>query len=73
MSFYGVTPWNRVLHKKLTDVQVIRKLPTLWNPKVHYMFQSANHMYPHGIVKKKHSDPAMNQTLVQTIDCHCTD
>jgi len=73
MSIHGITPWSRVLYKKLTGVQVVRKLPTLWNVKVHYVFESANHLYPHGIVKRKPSDPAMNQTLVQPTDCYCTD
>jgi hypothetical protein len=73
ISSHGITPWSRVPHKKLTGVQVVRELPTLWNPKFHYMFKSANHLYPHGIVKRKPSDTAMNQTLVQPMDCHCTD
>ena len=31
-----LTPWSKVLLEKLTDFQLVKKFPALWNPKVHY-------------------------------------
>ena len=32
-----LTPWCRVLHEKLTGLQLVKKFPAfLWNPKFHY-------------------------------------
>ena len=34
---YLLTPWFRVLHEKLSGLQLVKKFPAfLWNPKVHY-------------------------------------
>jgi len=35
--YYLLTPWSRVLLKRLTSSQLAKKIPCiLWNPKVHY-------------------------------------
>ena len=31
-----LTPWSEVLLKKLTESQLVKKFPTLWNPTVQY-------------------------------------
>jgi hypothetical protein len=33
---YFLTPWSTVLLEKLTASKLVKKFPTLWNPKVHY-------------------------------------
>jgi hypothetical protein len=33
-----LTAWNRVLLEKLTISQLVKELPVVWNPKVHFCF-----------------------------------
>jgi len=66
------TPCNTVIHKELTDSQLVKKLPILKRPKVHYRLHKSaptvshqSHIHPVHILQTHFSKNHFNTVLSQ--------